>query len=155
MLDRDRSSNDAPQVGLPKTQVLSSDRDGVIIVTVIGELDVASAPLLEAALAAVGHEPAIAVDLCRCDFVDSSGLSVLLGYAAGRPHALVVARRPDGPVDRLFRLTGVEATEAGSLRCYESLSSAIEALSRISSEPEAAPAPRPGPYAGRLKATVS
>lgn len=56
-------------------------QNDVVVVTVIGELDVATAPRLRQAIAAVtadGHRRVV-VDLAGVDFLDSTGLGVLLG----------------------------------------------------------------------------
>src|SRR3954447_8847558 len=55
--------------------VVASD-DGVTI-RVHGEVDLASAPLLDAALAGVGGEGEIEVDLSEMTFCDAAGLRVL------------------------------------------------------------------------------
>jgi anti-sigma B factor antagonist len=79
-----------------------------------GELDIASAPLLEdtiASLAANGTGR-IVVDLSGVTFMDSTGLRALLSgdklcAANGQAFALSGA---SGPVRRLFELTGVAGT---------------------------------------------
>jgi anti-anti-sigma factor len=56
------------------------ERDGIVYVAVDGELDLATAALLEAALAEAEATAAtsVVVDLGRVPFIDSAGLEVLL-----------------------------------------------------------------------------
>ncbi len=81
---------------------------GAVTLTVTGELDLVSSPVLERALADSDGDPVI-VDLRGLEFMDSAGLHVLIQahqrlHDAGRRLALVRA----GPhVQRLFDLTGV------------------------------------------------
>lgn len=79
--------------------------------TVSGELDLVSSPVLERALAPLLDSDAqlIIVDLRGLEFMDSTGLHVLIQahqrmHDAGRCLALVRAR---AQVQRLFDLTGV------------------------------------------------
>jgi anti-sigma B factor antagonist len=59
--------------------------DGHVIVTLRGDLDIAHAANVAAALAAVAaSEPEIIVDLAALEFIDSSGVAAL---ARGRKHA--------------------------------------------------------------------
>ena len=80
--------------------------------SVIGELDQGTAPELRAALAdAVGDAPSgVLVDLSDCDFIDSTGLSLLV--EAKRRLAEDSARFgvccPDADVRRLLELTGID-----------------------------------------------
>lgn len=85
--------------------------DGVVTVALDGELDIASAPLLDAALADVerGGERTLLLDLARVRFMDSTGLRTLLSArrraeAAGR--SLRLANLPPD-VERVFEVTGV------------------------------------------------
>jgi anti-anti-sigma factor len=91
---------------------IHADRDGLVAtVAVRGELDVATAPELAAAIAALGpgYEELV-IDLSQCSFFASSGISVLLdenarGAAAG--FRLVVVKAPP-EVQRIFDLTSLE-----------------------------------------------
>ena len=88
---------------------------GHVLVTVAGEVDIATVPRLRGQLVALaaGGRPLIA-DLDRAGFIDAAGLGVLAG-AAGRAAAhggglhMVCAR---ARTRRLFRLTGL-ARRAG------------------------------------------
>jgi anti-sigma B factor antagonist len=78
--------------------------DGTVV-SVAGELDVATAPELARALASV--EGDVTVDLSAATFADPCGLRVLLA-AGGGGRRLRVLRRGGGPVARLLALTGTE-----------------------------------------------
>jgi anti-sigma B factor antagonist len=89
-----------------------SDVDGVRLLEVFGELDLATAPRLCAMLDAARAERAlrIVVDLTGVDFCDSTGLRALMGASTELRHAggrLAVAVLPDGTVARLFDVTGI------------------------------------------------
>jgi anti-anti-sigma factor len=78
-----------------------------------GELDLYSATALDDAVVAAEGEkwPTICLDLRQLDFLDSAGLRVIMRTQAraeqdGRH--LVLRRGPEA-VDRVFRLTGLEA----------------------------------------------
>lgn len=80
------------------------------MVTVTGELDVASSPILERELAKLQGVATVIVDLQALSFVDSTGLGVLvrahqLAKQADQRFGLV---RGDGQVDRLLTLTGLD-----------------------------------------------
>jgi anti-sigma B factor antagonist len=82
--------------------------DGHVVVMLRGELDVADAVSVAAALAAVaGRNLAIIVDLAGLDFIDSSGIAAL---ARGRKHARhaggdLVLAAPQQQVLRVLTLT--------------------------------------------------
>ena len=63
----------------------TSECGGHVVVTLRGELDIADAASVAAALAAVAaRQPEIVVDLAGLEFIDSSGVAAL---ARGRKHA--------------------------------------------------------------------
>ena len=84
-----------------------------VVVEAVGELDLLSAPLLEhevRTLHADGHDR-IVVDLRQVEFIDSTGLRVLIGLHRdaerdGRAISLVPGPRP---VQRIFELTATHA----------------------------------------------
>jgi anti-anti-sigma factor len=79
--------------------------------TVGGEVDLAAASELEAALEDAIRESAGAfvIDLTDVGFIDSSGLAVLLRARAllGRSDRALAVVCPHGPVRRVFELSGV------------------------------------------------
>ena len=92
-------------------EVTTRDNGGAVIVAVEGELDIATAPRLEAALIDVERNGTreIVLDLANVQFMDSSGLRSLLSArrraeSAGRALRLVNVP-PD--VRRVFDVTGV------------------------------------------------
>ena len=109
--------------------VHESDVDGVRLVEAFGELDLASAPALCAALdaARIHRVRRVVVDLTGVAFCDSTGLRALLGASAeirvggGR---LAVACLPGGAVARLFDVVGARE----SLRVFDSAQEALAAV---------------------------
>jgi anti-sigma B factor antagonist len=86
------------------------DADAVVV-DVAGELDLASSPMLEQELesSAVTSAPLVIVDLRRLEFMDSTGLSVLVRAhqrAVENGRRFAVVRGPQ-QVQRLLTLTGV------------------------------------------------
>jgi anti-sigma B factor antagonist len=81
-------------------------------VRVEGELDLAVAEQLERALVRVGAEcPEILIDLTRCEFIDSTGIAVIV-HAHKRlaeQGCRVVACAPSAQVLRVLSVTGLTA----------------------------------------------
>jgi anti-anti-sigma factor len=92
---------------------VSSDRQGEkLIITVAGELDVSTAPILQRELERAADESAssIRLDLSALRFMDSTGLQLVLSTAsraqeAGRDLELV---RSTNSVQRVFQVAGLE-----------------------------------------------
>jgi anti-sigma B factor antagonist len=86
-------------------------RDGVGVVRVTGEIDMASAPeFLERVLACLARFDSIEVDLAGVTFMDSSGIGVLVRMRTeaeilGKPAGLVNVRPSTA---RLLELTGLQ-----------------------------------------------
>jgi anti-sigma B factor antagonist len=84
------------------------------VLTLSGEIDLYTAPRLQAELAAAlaGHEPAwIVVDMSGVEFCDSTGMNVLL---AARQHARerggdLALAAPRAPVRKILQVTGLES----------------------------------------------
>jgi anti-sigma B factor antagonist len=81
------------------------------VLTLVGELDVVTAPTLEPVLSEVLEQPhaRVMLDLNGLRFVDSAGVSVLIkakqrAETAGRT---LVLRRPTEQLDRVFALLGL------------------------------------------------
>jgi anti-sigma B factor antagonist len=99
-------------MGPKLTLTVRPNGEGVVL-SVGGEVDLATAPQLHAKLMDlldVGEASSVVVDLTPVGFMDSTGLTVLL---AARQHASARGRSvqlvcPEGPVLRVIRLTGVE-----------------------------------------------
>jgi anti-anti-sigma factor len=75
-----------------------------MVTTVRGELDIASADTLSAALDKVAAEERVVLDLSAVDFMDSSGLAVVLRQSMRRRDAggLLQIRRPSVSVRRIL-----------------------------------------------------
>lgn len=78
-----------------------------LVVAAEGELDALTAPQLREALSAVAGNVPVVIDLQGITFIDSSGLSVLVGaakrYAEAGCHLLVRGARPS--VYRVLEMT--------------------------------------------------
>lgn len=97
-------------VTAPAFDVVSVSRDDEVIVALRGEVDLATAPLLEAELAccSVQEARAVLVDLERVTFMDLSGLRPLVRLAAPLGHGPRVSITPGPPsLQRLLDLTGL------------------------------------------------
>jgi len=92
-------------------EVQVRDRDGAVVIGVSGELDLASSPTLQEELetGAASRAEVVIVDLRQLEFMDSTGLSVLVRAhqrATERGQRFAVVRGPQ-QVQRLLTLTGV------------------------------------------------
>jgi anti-sigma B factor antagonist len=103
------------------------DRDGVRVIAVGGEIDIATAPQLSTRLNVAVRCSAggVVVDLSGVELIDSTGIAVLLNALrrmtrSRRRLALVC---PGGPVRRALRLARLEST----FLVRESLADAIDA----------------------------
>ncbi len=100
-------------------KVQSETLDGVRIIAVRGELDLNTAPELEQPLEAAlnGDGGALVIDLSGCEFIDSTGIALIvrawqqLGHesngSAGGGFALCCV---NDQVQRLLDITGLEST---------------------------------------------
>jgi anti-anti-sigma factor len=100
-----------PDVPVPGQLVVeSSTRDDVSVLTLSGELDLASTPTLERELAAIesGGAKKILIDLAGVGFMDSTGLQALLRArerSTSADGAQLMLRRGPHQVQRVFELT--------------------------------------------------
>src|SRR5687768_18029246 len=112
ILRRKRPSPTAPPAGTtPPLDVEVSPAAYGAIVTIAGELDLATVGRLRAALASdlVAQAAAIVVDLSGVTFMDSTGLSELLRFereASDRGRPLAIAC-PEGAARLLLDVTGI------------------------------------------------
>jgi anti-sigma B factor antagonist len=101
-----------------------SERDGVAIVTVRGEVDLATSPQLRDCLTGVVEKSsAVVVDLDEVGFIDSTGIGVLVGgvkraRSNGGELSLVCTQRR---ILKVLEITGL--TQVFSV--YESVDAAI------------------------------
>ena len=90
--------------------VTRSDRDGVIVLALSGELDVADVDRLAAAAADIPAGASVMVDLTELRFMDSSGLRMLMNLdlrSRVEGWRLTIAD-PQPAVERLLLLSGFE-----------------------------------------------
>ncbi len=97
---------DEPVRGEPFLAVRTSRDDSCLVVTLSGELDIATGPVLDAALrdAVSGGVPArLVLELSALAFADVAGLGVLLRHerALARSGGTVELRRPSAMVRRI------------------------------------------------------
>jgi anti-anti-sigma factor len=110
-------------------EIREHDADGVHVVAMLGELDLATAPRLAVRIDAArrGGARRLVIDLTAAEFCDSTGLRALVGcrqemVAGGGRMAVVVLA--DSAVARMFTLAG-----AGELLAvYAGLEPALAAL---------------------------
>jgi anti-anti-sigma factor len=87
---------------------LRSERDGdTHVVALLGELDVGGAPSLEQELLRVeaGDAPAIVIDLGKLEFIDSTGIRLLVMAAERCGDERLSLRRGPKQVHRVFEIT--------------------------------------------------
>ena len=109
-------------------EIHAADVSGAPGVALQGEIDLSRVQALEEALdeAIRDSEGAFVIDLCDLEFLDSSGLSVLLRARAllGREERPLAVVCPPGPVRRLLDVSGA----AELLFLYETREDAAAAL---------------------------
>jgi anti-sigma B factor antagonist len=109
----------------PPFELRSSRTDGTLIVDVVGEIDMATAPELAAAIgAADGGVQRVVVDLSDVSFLDSSALNALVHCQrtlAEHEIDLRVVSPEDRVVRRVFEITRL----IGPLNVVESLEDAL------------------------------
>jgi anti-anti-sigma factor len=92
--------------------ITKTERGGRVIVLIRGELDLATAPELETAIGEsvdAGHD--VVVDLRELEFMDSSGLRVLVSAhkrAQSGPRFQIVRPPAGGPIAKILAIAGVE-----------------------------------------------
>jgi anti-sigma B factor antagonist len=108
--------------------VRSEATDDLSMLSVVGELDQGTAPELRGVLAeALGEQrSSVLVDLSDCNFIDSTGLSVLV---EAKRRLTEEERRfgvccPDADVRRLLELTGIDR----AVGLFDTREEAVEAL---------------------------
>jgi anti-anti-sigma factor len=108
---RKRQREPAPVAELPPLDVDAARTAYGALVTIAGELDLATVPRVSAALSAepVASARAVVVDLAGVTFMDSTALATLIGLEhdlAARAGRLAIAC-PEGPARLLLDVTGV------------------------------------------------
>jgi anti-anti-sigma factor len=87
---------------------------GVCTISVFGELDLSTAPELEGPLqqALAGGEGSVLIDLSRCEFIDSTGIALIVRAwqqldSSGNGRSLVICSQNE-QVRRVLEITGLE-----------------------------------------------
>jgi anti-sigma B factor antagonist len=85
----------------------STDPTGIPLVTIAGELDISSVPAIEAELEriTVNRPECVAFDLSALEFMDSSGIALLLRAAQKTPR--IEVRNPSRIAQRVIQATGL------------------------------------------------
>jgi anti-sigma B factor antagonist len=113
-------------------EVETSDREGVQVLSIRGELDLNTAPELEGPLeqALATSEPAIVINLTDCEFIDSTGVALLVrawqrvsDNGTSEDGRFVICC-PNSQVARLLQITGVET----SIPLHDNLDDALAAV---------------------------
>jgi anti-sigma B factor antagonist len=108
-------------------RIVAGRRDGVVLVTLLGEHDLSNRDALRTALAdALAEGARVVVNMSRVDFIDSSVLHALVWAgrrAQTQGHTIVVCAPAGGFVWRLLHTTGL----LGVLRVAEAGEDAPEA----------------------------
>ncbi len=111
---------------LIKVQTTTTETYG--LVAVVGEIDIASAPALQEAIDSLvdGGVRHLIVDLDGVGFIDSSGLSALVGVVnrLGAESLGVVTSRLQ--IRRVFQISGLEQI----IRLFDTVGAAISAASK-------------------------
>ena len=125
----------------PPFEVTVQRDDGVATMVVSGELDLATAPLLSAAVAGHGVARLLVLDLNAVTFIDSTGVRVLIEAdhsCAGSGSRLVVLTG-DGPVRRVLDLCELDGRLA---LLADHPSPAAQPVARTDARAMISPAPR-------------
>jgi anti-anti-sigma factor len=104
----DRPASEAPTD--PGLIEAGSDPDGTPVVKLCGEVDISNANKLGAELERIVGTGIrrLVVDMSALEFMDSSGIAMLL-HAAARVDSISV-RKPSAVVRRIIEATGLEST---------------------------------------------
>ena len=110
-------------------EIREHDADGVHVIALRGELDLATAPRLAVRIDTARRNGSrrLLIDLTTAEFCDSSGLRALIGCrqeVAGAGGRMVVAAHEESAVGRMFALAGAHEV----LPVYENTESALAAL---------------------------
>jgi anti-sigma B factor antagonist len=123
-------TDDKTALGSSSFEVGSEELDGVTVIQVRGELDLSTAPQLEALIeeAAAGSPKPLLIDLSECPFIDSTGIALIVrtwqqrtGNGERGGFALCSA---DDQVRRLLEITGL----ISSVPLHEARDEAVAAL---------------------------
>jgi anti-sigma B factor antagonist len=87
--------------------ISTEQREGTVVVTACGEIDIYTAPGLRAQIAEV-TAPKLLLDLTEVSYIDAAGLGVIVGAVrAMREHSGSVSVRCGGHVRQMMQVTGI------------------------------------------------
>jgi anti-anti-sigma factor len=115
------------ELNFPQLTVVRSEQDGVHLVALSGELDLRAVGELESALATIGDDARVCLDLTGLDFIDSTGLATVIRAHQALTEgggAFAVVCNEAGTVRRTFATTGLMAL----LTVVADRSAALQAL---------------------------
>jgi anti-sigma B factor antagonist len=94
-------------------KIAVSEEDDRVVLALDGELDMASAPLLERAVEGVevATKPTVVLDLHELEFIDSTGLRIILSarQRCGERGQQLAVTEGSEQVERLLSVTGMAA----------------------------------------------
>lgn len=116
-------------LNIPQLAITRAQQDGVHVVALRGELDMDGSGELEGTLAQPGPAARVCLDLTELDFIDSTGLAVVIRAhralaAGGGVMAIAIACPGTGSVRRTFETTGLTTL----LTVVEDRAGALQAL---------------------------
>jgi anti-sigma B factor antagonist len=93
-------------------KVRSEHEGGVFVIAVEGELDMNTAPQLESALEAslADGEAAVLIDLSSCEFIDSTGIALIVrSWQQADGEGSFALCGVGNQVERVLQITGLES----------------------------------------------
>jgi len=96
--------------GPPELTIAEARIGHRLVLAVEGEVDIASAEDLRVALAGAAQSGAVEVwlDLTGVEFMDSTGISVIVDTRSALDSRRFAVICPDGPVRRVFEIAGID-----------------------------------------------
>jgi anti-sigma B factor antagonist len=93
-------------------EVAAGDRDGLVVITLRGELDIYTVPVFRREVKSVAAGRSVVVDMDGITLLDSSGLGaiVALHSKAKEGGGVVAIASTSRPVLRVFEVTGLRST---------------------------------------------
>jgi anti-sigma B factor antagonist len=97
---------------MAELQIISADRNGMPVVTLVGELDSYSSPRRSTLLTEllVPESPTVILDLSKLDYIDSAGLGVLVGglKIASSYSGTLALVKPSPVIVHILKVTGLD-----------------------------------------------
>ncbi len=110
---------------MPKPIVESSIRGNILVAAVVQEIDISNARLLEEQLTALASDaPRFVISLVLCNYIDSSGLRILIRLSNRRDIEFGVVAPPRTQARRIIDIAGL----CEQLDVFDSLEEALAKL---------------------------